>query len=318
VDITVPYIATSYCPFCRDCLAQGLRGRYDYLDGIMIAQSCMHIRQSFGLWQLHLPISYSYYLPMPHHVQSPRSRPFLTGELQEFKRSVEKWIGKTITDDDLDRAVEIYNTNRRLMKEVYESRKNEEPSLTGTDALLMVLSSQLADKAEHSRIVKQALKELPNRKLNREVGARLMGIGSENDDIRFLEMVESLGATFVIEDHCTGSRYFWNEVVPNKNRLAAIADRYIDRVPCPNKDWPERERFPHIVDLAKQYNVQGAMVVWQKFCNPHQYDTPALTQLLNENGIPSYVFEFDVIVPMEQFRTRAEAFLETLREEALF
>ena len=35
-DVTEPHIFGMYCPFCRDCLAQGLQGRYDYLDGIMI------------------------------------------------------------------------------------------------------------------------------------------------------------------------------------------------------------------------------------------------------------------------------------------
>jgi len=27
-----------FCPFCRDVLEQGLKGRYNYLDGIMIAK----------------------------------------------------------------------------------------------------------------------------------------------------------------------------------------------------------------------------------------------------------------------------------------
>ena len=69
-DVTEPHIFGMYCPFCRDCLAQGLKGRYDYLDGVMIAQSCLHIRQAFTSWQLHIPTAYSYYLPMPHNVQS--------------------------------------------------------------------------------------------------------------------------------------------------------------------------------------------------------------------------------------------------------
>ncbi len=30
-----------YCPFCRDCLVEGLQGRYNYLEGILIGQSCL-------------------------------------------------------------------------------------------------------------------------------------------------------------------------------------------------------------------------------------------------------------------------------------
>ena len=50
-DITGQHIYGSYCPHCRDCLAQGLEGRYDYLDGISMAQTCMQIRQAFDSWR---------------------------------------------------------------------------------------------------------------------------------------------------------------------------------------------------------------------------------------------------------------------------
>src|SRR3990172_7852839 len=46
-NVTEPHIFAMYCPFCRDVLAHGLQGHYKYLDGIMIAQSCLHIRQAY-------------------------------------------------------------------------------------------------------------------------------------------------------------------------------------------------------------------------------------------------------------------------------
>ncbi len=61
-DVTEPHIFGMYCPFCRDCLAQGLKGRFDYLDGLMIAQSCLHIRQAYTSWVKHRPVEFSYYL----------------------------------------------------------------------------------------------------------------------------------------------------------------------------------------------------------------------------------------------------------------
>ena len=91
-NVTEPHIFAMFCPFCRDCLAQGLLGRYDYLDGITIAQSCLHLRQAFTSWDLHVPVGFSYYLPMPHNVQNPqRAVPFLRGELEAFKKAVEDW-----------------------------------------------------------------------------------------------------------------------------------------------------------------------------------------------------------------------------------
>ena len=317
-DVSEPHIFAMFCPFCRDCLAQGLKGRFDYLDGITIAQSCLHIRQTFTSWDLHIPVDFKYYLPHPMHVQSPQAVPYLKEELKEFKKAVEEWTGKKITEEDLKRGIEIMNTNRRLLQQVYELRKQPNPPLTGLEAMLMVVSSQMVDKQEHNKALEELLEKLPSRSLD-EPGERLMILGSEDDDTEFIAMVEDLGSRIVIDEHCTGTRYFYEEVKTNGDALASIAERYVKRVPCPSKDWPERTRLDHIVKLAKEYNVQGAIVMQMKFCDPHELDTPAIKEALeNDVGIPTIFLEFDVTVPIGQFKTRVEAFLEILREEDLF
>ena len=321
-NLAVPHIFDMWCPFCRDCLTQGLAGKYDYLDGVMLAQCCLHMRQAFAAWEIHVPTPWQYYLCMPNAVRSPRAKPFLAGEITEFKEAVEKLTGKPITDKDLDKGIDIMNSNRQMMKQVYQFRKEDNPPLTGTEAMTMVWASQLMDKPEHNRLLEQLLKQLPERKLNRDTGVRLMMVGSENDDRPFMEMVESVGATVVIEDHCTGSRYFWDEVLPGEDRIAAIANRYCDRVPCPSKDWGptdwQQARFPHILNLAQEFRVQAAILTQQKFCDPHEADIPSLTRYLKNNGIPCYFLEFDVTVPVGPFQTRVEAFLEQIKAEELF
>ncbi|HUW65683.1 MAG TPA: benzoyl-CoA reductase, bzd-type, subunit N [Spirochaetia bacterium] len=317
-DVTEPHIFGMFCPFCRDCLAQGLKGRFDYLDGIAIAQSCLHIRQAYTSWNLHVPVDFSYYLPMPHHVQSPRALPFLREELVAFKAAVEGWTGKTITDADLDRGIALMNENRRLMREIYDLRKADDPPLTGLEAMYLVLSSQMVDKAEHNAAASSLLAELPARTTGRDTGKRLMILGSENDDTKFMAMAESLSATFVTDDHCTGTRYFWNQVEPAEDRLAAIAARYIERPACPTKDWPERRRIPHILQLAKEWRVDGAILVQQKFCDPHELDLVAAKKALEAAGIPTLFLEFDVTVPIGPFRIRVEAFLEMISQDDLF
>ena len=316
-SLVEPHIYSSmFCPFCRDCLGQGLEGKYDYLDGIMIAQSCLHIRQTFWSWEKHIPMDYSYYLYMPHSTQSSGRYEYLYGELVRFKKSLEDWIGREITPEDLDRGIEICNINRGLLRQVYEFRKKENPPITGLEALEVALASQVTDKREHSQALEELIKKLPERNLDRETGTRLMIVGSEDDDREFFDMVEhrlSLPATLVIEEHCTGSRDFWNEVVPQEDRMMAIAARYIDRPPCPSKDWPARQRFDHIAELVKDYSVEGAIVMQQKFCDPHELDIPALTKFFQEElDIPTYFLEFDITVPAGQFAVRVEAFLETM------
>jgi benzoyl-CoA reductase subunit C len=317
-DVSSRHIYAMYCPFCRDVLAQGLKGVYDYLDGITIAQSCLHIRQAFSSWQMHLPISYSYYLYHPMKVQSPRAVPYLAGELAKFKTSLEEWTGRTITQEALKESIDVYNTYRQLMTQLYETRKAETPPITGAEAMETVLASQLVDKAEINKELTRVLGELPQRKNNREAGIRLMLLGSEDDDIEFVAMTESLEATVVTDDHCTGTRYFLKEVSPNGDLLQALAQRYVDRIPCPSKDWEVRSRADHVLRLAQDYQVQGALLIQQKFCDPHECDIPPIKWLLEANGIPCLFLEFDVTTPAGQLRTRVEAFLETIRAEELF
>ncbi|KYK20456.1 benzoyl-CoA reductase [Thermoplasmatales archaeon SG8-52-2] len=317
-DVTEPHIFAMFCPFCRDCLAQGLKNRYKYLDGLMIAQSCLHIRQAYTSWIKHRPVEFEKFLCMPHKVQSPHSYEFLTEELKTFKKEIEDWTGKKITDSDLKKSIEVYNENRRLMKQLYELRKRDKPPITGEEVMEIVMAMQMTDKAEHNKKLKELIKELEKYNPDREVGSRLMILGSEDDDTVFMNMVENCGATFVIDDHCTGSRYFWNETENGKDPLASIAARYIDRVPCPTKDWEERRRIPHILNLCKEWNVDGVIIMQQKFCDPHELDFVAIEKALKDAGIATLFLEFDVTVPVGQFKIRVEAFLEMIGEEDLF
>jgi benzoyl-CoA reductase subunit C len=317
-DVTEPHIFGMFCPFCRDVLAQGLKGRCDYLKGIVLAQSCIHLRQTFMSWRNHVPADFMHYLYMPNKVQTEHARPYYAEELRGFKDSLEQWSGRTITDDSLKQTAELYNENRSLMHEVYDLRKGPNPPVTGLEAMVMVASSFFVDKKDHNAELRRILPELKSRTLDRETGGRLMIVGSENDDTAFIKMVESVGSTVVVDDHCTGSRYFWNLTEFSDDIVQSIANRYIDRPPCPTKDWEERRRFPHILNLAKEYSVDGVILIQQKFCDPHECDMVPLKEYLNSNDYPTLFLELDVTVPVGQMKIRVEAFLEMLGVEELF
>ncbi len=312
-NVPGPYIwATTFCSFSRDCFAQALQGRYDYLDGITYAFCCLHARHVFESWKRHVPLGYSYELYVPYQLLNRNARGYLTGELEEYKRSLEKWTGKIISDADLDKAIEIYNTNRRLMWKIYELMKADDPPVTEAEVVEIAISGMLMDKVTHNRLLERALKELPKRKGVGNHGPRLMLLGSVNYDIEFLKSIDAMGGHVVIDDYCTGSRYYQTEVVPEKNRLAALAGREIGKPPCPLKDLPERRRPVHQAKLASDFRVKGAIYSIQRMCDSHGLDYPAIESSLKEKGIPMLKLELDFGVPPGQFRTRLEAFLEML------
>ena len=316
-DITEPHISSQWCPFSRDCLAQGLDGRYDYLDGVVHAFSCAHMFNCYNSWWRHVPNAFHHDIYVPEHLANPHALTYFEQELRQFQGAIEKWLGKPIATADLDRAIGVYNTSSRLMKEVYATRQHPNPPITGAEAMAMVLASSVMDKAEHNRLLEQALEEVSQRPGIAEPGVRLMLLGSENDDVDFIRFIEGLGTTVVIDEHCTGSRYFWQEIPSRPDGLAAIAQRYHLRPPCAHKDVTERRRFHHIKKLAADYQVQGVIFILEKFCDIYEFEIPPMQKMLQGLDIPMLVLEVDVTVPYGQFRTRIEAFLETLALEVV-
>lgn len=318
-NVTEPHIFGMFCPFCRDSLAQGLLGRFDYAEGVTLAQSCIQYRQTFNSWREHVPtVKWDYYLPMPNDVQSPFAKKMHYEEVQKFRAFLGVTSGRKISDADLNGAIETVNKNRRLLKQLFDYRKEENPRVTGLEALYASITAQFVDKEEHNRELERVIAEVEKRQRDRDEGVRVMTIGSENDDCGFMAMIESVGCTIVIDDQCSGTRYFWNEARVQDDPIASIADRYCERPACPTKDYPAHTRFDHVLKLAKDYNARAAIFLQQKFCDPHEGDYPDLKKHLEANGIPTLFLEFDITNPLGPFRIRVEAFLETLREEELF
>ncbi|MBU3949206.1 MAG: 2-hydroxyacyl-CoA dehydratase [Proteobacteria bacterium] len=317
-NVSQQHMMGTFCPFSRDVLAQGLLGKYDYLDALGITHTCQHIYQAYESWVLHKNIK-SFYIPTPNTSQTPHALPYLRGQLKLFLEKLEDWTGRKIGENDLRRGIEIVDTTRKLMKQIYEMRKSESPPISGLDSMLMVVAAQMSDKEEFNTILEDVIKnELPGRKAKATPSSRLMLIGSEHDDVKFIEMVENLDAIIVIDDHCTGSRYFWNTTEQNEDALTDIANRYIKKPPCPIKDFPVRKRTAHIVNLANEWNVAGVIEIQQKFCDPHELDRVAVSKALEKAGFPILNLEADVTMPVGPFRIRVEAFLEILSSEELF
>jgi benzoyl-CoA reductase subunit C len=314
--ISQRYLYGHYCPTSLGMLAQGLKGTYNYLDGIGHGECCMSKRGAYASWRLHVPHEFEHFVMVPSYVDAPGSSALMRVELSAFKRRLEEWTGKTITDEALDHAIGVYNTSRSLMRQVYELRRGDDPPISGAEAFEMTMSSQLMDKEEHNKLLKDAISKLPKRE-KKYTGPRLMLLGSEVNDTSLVRLIESLGATIVIDGLCNGSSYVWNNVIPQEDRLVAIAQRYLDKPRSPIKDNRYRWRPAYLIQLATNYRVEGLIYAMQKFCHPHQFDRPPIEKIFKERYIPIHDIEYDGTIPTVEFKERIEAFIETLRRPVL-
>ena len=313
-DLTDRYFYGN-CNCTRDILNQILKGRFEYLEGAVHANGCEWQERAFESWKYHQPLPYMHYLYLTNYVEGIRVHTALRAELEAFKKSLEEWTGKAITEEALDNAIEVYNTNRRLMRQVYELRREDNPPLSGTEAAEMVLASQIMDKADHNRLLTEFLKELPTRPGVGKDRVRVMYRGSPTHDTKMETLIESLGAVIVIDELCTGSAYFWNEVVPQEDRLMAIARRYLDKPPCPEKEIRYASRPAHILQLIERFNAKGVIIDKQTYCDPHGSDNHRIWAALKERRIPFHYMERDTNLAQGDLEARLEAFIDMLHPE---
>ena len=300
------------CYPVSDLTNQILKGRYEYVDGLVNVEGCQWMFNAFEVAVNNNPNLFSHYLFLPDYTDAYTSKDVLKSELDVFKRKMEAWTGKEITDKDLDHAIEVYNTNRRLLRRISELRKADRPVLFGSEAMNVNLACQVMDKAEMNGILEKYIEELEEREPG-EDRIRLMLIGSETFDSNLEELVEELGANIVIDELDNGTSYYWNEVIQQKDRLLSIALRYLERPHNPIKDNNWRRRPQHIFELTEDYHVDGVLVVKQIYCHLHGTDNYAVWKILRERNIPFHFFERDMTIPREETEQRLSAFMNMLR-----
>jgi len=302
------------CNVSRSYLDQLLKGQLDYLDGVVTPKVCDPLQCAHDIQQRHDCCSYSHFVQMPAELESAPSKVWWENDVMLFKKSLEDFSGNEITERDMKQAISVSNTTRRLLRQLYQLRKESSPPLYGYQVLQVVLAGMIAPTEEYNQKLEKLLKDLSEVQKIPESKVRLMVIGSTIDftEMELLEEFEKTEGVFVTDDMCTGSRWIHREVETSKDPFAAILDRYHYAGFCAAK-YPGGIRFENIKKLAKDYKVQGAVVILEKFCDPFGFATPDTEKMLKESGIPALMIESAEVGALGQARTRAQGFFEMIK-----
>jgi benzoyl-CoA reductase subunit C len=319
--MTRSYIHETYCSFSHDCAYQGLAHHYDFLDLIVTSSSCIHMGEAFNVWVRFAGFQgKSFLLPYPHIIETKPAAAFMKQSYDEFKQFLETFAKRSLMDEEIEEAIKLCNHTRRLLKQLWGFLRRESPPITGPEVATATLASQLMDKRECNPLLEQLVGVLEAEPGKGALGVRLMVSGGACDDLGIFDLLEHLDykASLIFVDSCTATRYFWFEVPEGRpDKLQAIAEGYISRIPCPAKDnvpgTGEKKRFRFIQEFIEEYKPDGVVFLYQRFCSPQPMDVVALRPILDKLGIPSTEFELDTTVPVTQFRTQLEAFIETIK-----
>ncbi|MBN2240944.1 MAG: 2-hydroxyacyl-CoA dehydratase [Dehalococcoidales bacterium] len=306
------YMYLNNCSFSRSCLQLGLRGEYDYLDGIVAGSTCDGARRLFDLWKHYIDIPFDHIISVPRkYTESAHSLYY--DQVLEFKNHLEEYLGTKITDEKLLDSISLYNESRDLLRQLYELRKPDKPSITGAEIMEVLNASQRMSKEQFNRTVRDLLDEVKNSGIENESRARLMVTGSVMNNPEFIKSMEDIGGLVVTDELCTSTRYWSDPVVlDGRPPLEAIARRYLNNFPCARM-VPSDERFDRIMKLAEDFKVDGMVSQIIHYCVPYAHDLPLLSEKLKKAGIPTLALDVEYgSSGSGQISTRVQAFLEML------
>jgi len=245
-------------------------------------------------------------------------------EIMDFMKVVEDFTGNKVTPEALAESIKLINNKRKALQRIYNARKASPVPISGKDALLVTQIAFYDDPARCAEMGNKLADELEER-IARQEGVfpadapRILITGTPLaiPNWKLHHIIETAGAAVVVEELCTGTRYFENLVDESattmEGQVRALAERYM-KTNCACFT-PNPGRIDDIIRLAKEYNVDGIIDTNLQFCNLYSTESYLVKQKLDELGIPVLHIETDYSEnDFEQLRTRVEAFLEILRK----
>jgi len=315
-------LETIVCPYYRSCFDLSVKQKYDFLSGMVIPHSCDSMVRSYSAWSYSLPYSYFHFINTPS-VCGESSSEFFQAELNTFRKSLERLVGKAITNDDLAKAIRVHNENRDKARTLYEFRKADPPLISGTELTMVLTVGSSLPIGESNTLLDQVLAEIGRRERSHlKKGPRIFIDGACIDNIELIKLVEELGGNVVADTICNGTRDYFPRTDEGGDPINALAHRYLDKINCP-KTYRENKagtlegdmasRFGDIGTYAKEFKANGAILYVYKYCDPFGFEVPARKAFYQSIHVPLLHLE-DVYSAgtMGQLKTRIQAFLEMI------
>jgi benzoyl-CoA reductase subunit C len=254
-------------------------------------------------------------LYLPQNPNSSHSATYLRDEYDRLKRSVEQVAGSEIADERLAASIDVYNENRRLIRELYDI-KRETPWLVSADeAYCLVSVGGMILREEHNELLKTVLPMLRERTATRQDRIRVVFEGGFCEQPP-LDLVRMLGRTcYVVEDDfLIGLRYLIEDVPGHGDPLWNLAESYIERSAySPVQHDLRKPKEKMLLKKIEASRADAAIIAAAKMCEPGLEEQVAYTYALDEKQIPYFVTEFEEnMTSFENLELQVETFLENL------
>ncbi len=314
------YMETMVCPFVRNVFDSALKGKYEYLDGIVLSHQCDSIDRTFDVWSYNLGFPYWHFINYPHVTDDP-SVEFTNQILRIFIRTLETFTGRDITDQALREAIRSHNENRQAMRELYDLRKEDAPRISGVEMMKVLVATMGLPVEESTALIQSVIEEVKGRSpASRDTKVRIMLVGDQIDDVAIVHAIEGADAQLVMDDLSTGSKLYWGDVAATADPVQGISERYLKKLKFPTtfvagNTYPEtlEARFGHMRQHIADFRVNGAILFIYKYCDPYGFEIPAIKSFIESLGTPVLYIEDEYSTSsLARLKTRIEAFVEMI------
>jgi bzd-type benzoyl-CoA reductase N subunit len=313
------YFGPVICSFPKCVLQLVGEGQYRFLDGTIIVPGCDSMRRLDECWRKAgedyqgIVPGFFHYFGVPHKV-TDYSLKWFYEEIQKLKQSLERHFGVRITDEALRGAISLYNESRKLLIRLDQIRARDEAVMTGEEALAIVLGAAALPRDDYNQLLRKTLSQLEERKQPLQGRKRLMLVGSVNDDLDFMKVIEDCGAVIVTDTMCFGARSYTDLVEENGDPLMALAKRYLNHAYCPRMFGYYKERLQYIKNRVREAKVDGVILQNIRFCDLHGSENGIFERDLEKAGIPCMRMEreYGPLTESGRVKMRIDAFLERI------
>ena len=331
-DIATYYMSSRVCHYARSLLERALEGGFNFLDAQMATETCTGTcRFQEHLQQKHLDsVKDMRIINNDNFFCEFSDVPFKNNEngyahFREQLRAhvlqpLHEKLGIDVSDEAIMKTIERHNEVCRLINEIGDYRKLDNPTITGYEFHVINLVTLVCPKELILPYLRETAEELKTREPDMKWPFRCKVVlaGSENDDPDFTKLIESCGAEVVCDRYCYGAveSRIPIEIKEGDDPLYVIARHYLETSNCP-RFMPQdemRARKRRIAELAKEYHADGVIVASNKFCEYWSYERVIDTVVLPRDfGLPVCSIEKEYINSASgQLRTRFQAFVESV------
>lgn len=324
IDISTYYMSNYTCEFARSLVERGIEGGFQFLDGLAGVDACSAMNRFYEHFEI-LKMNqkekfFVTHTDMPYKVTDYSVRHYVKQMKIRLLDVMHENLGVDISDAAIRKAVEEHNKVCRILTEIGEMRKADNPVITGYEYHILNLVSYTCPKYLILPYLEETLKELKSRKPDPKPAfrARVAIVGSEIDDPSLTKLIEDCGALVVADRYCYGSTP-GREVIElndDEDALEQICRFYMEHSECARyiSDEKVKQRRDTADRLAREFHADGIIYEQMKFCDFWGFERALVSHIMSEErGWPVLSIDRPYNARSSgQLRTRFQAFVESL------